>query len=342
MYITKGSFPHIIRYNKIYDNDNTFCWVRYTGSEEGLNIHYNNWGSNYVPTSNLCPTGAYIIEPIWNPGDNDDGSDAEAMFNNASNLAQQEDYSGAKTTYQLVITQYPNTKFAQAALKELVNLEKYAGNNYSSLKTYYETEPAVQNNPELVKLADFLANRCNIKLANWPDAISWFENVIQNPESIEDSIFAIIDLSYTYWLMENGGQKSSSYVGSMSQYKFTDYTTFEDNRDYLLSLLPGDDLNLSESMKQKVNALDDGELLQNVPNPFSGTTRIFYKLTNDAIVTVNIFDYTGKQIKTYKEGETSGGVHSVVFDAKGLTSGMYFYSIDVNGVRSDTKKMIIE
>ncbi len=342
LYITKGSFPHVIRYNKIWDNDNTVCWVKYTGSEEGLDIRYNNWGGNYVPTNNLCPTGVYLIEPIWNPGDSDNGSGAEAMFNNASDLAQQENFTGAKAAYQQVITQYPDTKFAQAALKELVNLEKYAGNDYSSLKTYYETEPAVQNNPELVKLADFLANRCNIKLANWPDAISWFENVIQNPESIEDSIFAIIDLSYTYWLMENGGQKSSSYVGSMSQYKFTDYTTFEDNRDYLLSLLPGDDLNLSESMKQKVNALDDGELLQNVPNPFSGTTRIFYKLTNDAIVTVNIFDYTGKQIKTYKEGETSGGVHSVVFDAKGLTSGMYFYSIDVNGVRSDSKKMVVK
>jgi hypothetical protein len=195
------------------------------------------------------------------------------------------------------------------------------------LKNYYETNTTIQSNDKLSDLADFLANRCNIKLANWPDAISWFENVIQNPESTEDSIFAIIDLSYTYWLMQNGGLKSSNYVGTMSQYKFTDYATFEENRDYLLSLLPGDDLNLSESMKQKVNALNGGELLQNVPNPFNGTTRIFYKLTNDATVKVTIFDYTGKQIKTYTEGEKSSGVHSVVFDAKGLTPGMYFYTI---------------
>ncbi len=341
MYITKGSFPHKIRYNKISDNDNTICWVKYTGSEEGLNVQYNNWGGSYVPTNNLCPTGAYIIEPIWDPGDNDNGSDAEAMFNSASNLAAQEDYTGAKAQYKQVVLQYPDTKFAQAALKELVNLEKYAGNDYTSLKAYYETEPAVQNNPELVKLADFLANRCNIKLANWPDAISWFENVIQNPESVEDSIFAIIDLGYTYWLMENGGMKSSSYTGALSQYKFTDYAAFESNRDYLLSLLPGDDLNLSESMKQKVNALDDGELLQNVPNPFGNSTKIFYKLDNDAVVTVNVFDYTGKQIKTYTEGEKSAGVYSVTFDASGLTPGMYFYSINVNGIRSDTKKMII-
>ena len=342
MYITKGSFPHKIRYNKISDNDNTVCWVEYTGSEEGLNVQYNNWGGSYVPENNLCPTGAYIIEPIWDPGDTGIDSEAEAMFNGASNLVQQEDYTGAKAQYQQVVLQYPDTKFAQAALKELVNLEKYAGNDYTELKSYYETEPAIQNNPQLVKLADFLANRCNIKLANWPDAISWFENVIQNPESTEDSIFAIIDLSYTYWLMQNGGLKSSNYVGTMSQYKFTDYATFEENRDYLLSLLPGDDLNLSESMKQKVNALNGGELLQNVPNPFNGSTRIFYKLTNDATVKVTIFDYTGKQIKTYTEGEKSSGVHSVVFDAKGLTPGMYFYSIEVNGVRSDSKKMIVE
>ncbi len=342
MYISNGSFPYVLRYNKISDDDYAACWIRYTGEGEGLDARYNNWGGSYYPEENLCPTGAYQIEPIWNPGDTEGGFEAEAMFNNATLLVEQQDYTGAKAGYQQVITQYPATKFAQASLKELVHLEKLEGNDYSSLKSYYETEPAIQNNPELIKLADFLANRCNLKLENWPDAISWFEDVIQNPEAVEDSIFAIIDLGYTYWLMENGGMKSSNYVGAMPQYKFATVQAFEENRDWLLSLLPGDDLNLTESMKRKVEALNSGKLLQNIPNPFSGKTKIFYKLEKEVFVTIHVYDYTGKLIKTYNEGTKPEGAHNVEFNSKGLPTGMYFYSIDVNGVRSDSKKMIVE
>lgn len=69
----------------------------------------------------------------------------------------------------------------------------------------------------LIQLADIFANQCNIKLSNWPDAINWYENRILNPPSVEDSIFAIIDLGYLYFLMENSGLKSA-YKGSLKQF----------------------------------------------------------------------------------------------------------------------------
>ena len=342
LYITQGSFPHVMRYNKVLDDDNTVCWIEYTGEEEVLDVRYNNWGSNYIPYNNLCPNGAYIVEPIWEPTFNFNISDAETMFISATDKIVQEDYAEAKVEFQQIITQYPDTKFAQASLKELVNIEEYAGNDFNELKSYYDTDPSIQNNPELLKLADFLANRCNIELENWYDAISWFENVIQNPDAFEDSIFAIVDLGYTYWLMENGGMKSSSYVGSMAQYKFTTHEAFDENRDYLFSLLPGDETNLTKLMQNKVEALSTGELLQNIPNPFRGETNIFYKLENEAIVTLIIYDYTGKHIVTYNEGVKPEGVHSILFNSNKLPSGMYFSSIKINGVKTDTKKMVVK
>jgi len=342
LYITAGSFPHVMRYNKILDDEYIDCWINYTGEEEGLDVRYNNWGADYIPYNNLCPAGAYIIEPIWIPTNYYGPSDAETLFISASDKIIQEDYTGAKVEFQQIITQYPNTKFAQASLKELVNIEEFAGNDYTGLKSYYDTDQNIQNNPELTKLADFLANRCDVKLENWPDAISWFENVIQNPEIFEDSIFAIIDMGYTYWLMENGGTKSSAYVGSMPQYKFSTYNAFDKNRDYLLSLLPGDELNLTDLMQNKVEALSAGELLQNIPNPFNGKTNIFYKLENEALITLFIYDYTGKLIETYNEGVKHEGVHKVIFNSKNLPAGLYFYSLEINGIKTSTKKMIVK
>ncbi len=337
VYASRGSFPHKFRYNSIVDQDGD-CLVLYTGAEEGLDVRYNYWGSNFQPEYDLCPTGTYIWDPVWNPGTSGDDTDAESMYNNAKDNIVQEDYSAAKTEFQQIILQYPSTKFAQASLKELLVLEKLVGDDYSNLRSYYNTEPVIQSNPDLYDLAKYLSNFCEIKLENWPTAIAWFENVIQNPESLEDSIFAIIDLGYTYFLMENGGLKSA-YTGNMTEHIPHSVDQFEEKRDYLLSLLPGNQL--SKHLQESIAGLHEGELLQNVPNPFRGTTQIWYKLDNEAFVKLKVYDYTGKQIIAFNSGVMEKGSHYIEFNSVGLSSGIYFYSLEINGQFADSKKMTI-
>jgi len=260
------------------------------------------------------------------------------MFFTAKDKIDNEEYTSAKTDLQSLITLYPTSEYAQAALKELFSLEEIYSEDYVDLKTYYNLEPNIVNNPELAKLADFLANFCEIKLENWPTAIAWFENVIQNPESIEDSIFAIVDLGYTYFLMENSGYKSA-YSGNLIQHKPESKEQFIENRNYLLSLIPGDQL--SETMKEILTELQEGELLQNVPNPFKGSTQIWYKLENESNIQLNIYNYTGQLISSINDGKNPVGSHYIEFDASGLKNGMYFYSISINGRTTDSKKMTI-
>jgi len=75
-------------------------------------------------------------------------------------------------------------------------------------------------------------------MGNYPAAISRFEKVIKNPITPEDSIFAVIDLGYTYLLMENK-EIESSYIGDLTIHKPSSLEDFEETRDYLLTLLPG-------------------------------------------------------------------------------------------------------
>ncbi|MEZ5082006.1 MAG: FG-GAP-like repeat-containing protein [Bacteroidales bacterium] len=77
------------------------------------------------------------------------------------------------------------------------------------------------------------------------------------------------------------------------------------------------------------------------PNPFSGTTKIWYKLESESSVQLNVYNFTGQLIKSYDEGSKMKGNHFVEFDATGLKSGIYFYSIGINGQISDSKKMTI-
>ena len=68
-------------------------------------------------------------------------------------------------------------------------------------------------------------------------------------------------------------------------------------------------------------------LEQNYPNPFNPSTTISYSLAKPSYVTIDIFDVTGKRIKTLVNKEQSSGNYSVRFEASMLSSGKYFYRI---------------
>lgn len=345
VYASQYSFPIYFRYNVIIDDDNIGgeedALVYYNEGTGGMtlkDVRYNCWeeiAGSFDPAEDFYP-GGYIWEPTWSPGsgDNSTPDPDEDMYEVANNLFDAEDYAGAKDMYEMLIDQYPQSKFAKAAMQELFALEKFVSNDYSDLKQYYENN----TDPELSETGDYLVSKCDIKLENWPDAIDYYENIILNPESLEDSIFAIIDLGYVYFVMENSGYKSA-YTGNLVQYKPESKEQFFENRNYLLSLIPGDQI--SETMKGNIAGLKEGELLQNVPNPFRGTTQIWYKLERESIVKLNIYNYTGQLIKSYIEGTKTKGNHHIDFDANGLKNGIYFYSISINGQTTDSKKMTV-
>ena len=332
-----------MHWNLIQDDDNQAGdpLVKYTGGVAYFDVRNNCWGYNFNASDDLIPSGCYNWSPVWNclnGSGSGSVSTAETLFFDAKEKIDSENFEDAKTDFEQIIEEYPATEFAMAAMKELYPLEELTSNNYSNLKEYYNNNIIIQGDSSLAELADFLANFCDIKLENWPTAIAWFEDVIQQPETFEDSIFAIIDLGYTYWLMENSPLKST-YTGAMPQYKFASQKDYEENRDYLLSLLPGD--GLSETMKQSLSTLKTDELLQNVPNPFNGTTQIWFKLTEESSVSVTIYDYTGKEVSMIYPGTLKTGNHSVQFNSTNLPSGIYFYSLEVNGIKTDSKKMTL-
>jgi len=88
-------------------------------------------------------------------------------------------------------------------------------------------------------------------------------------------------------------------------------------------------------------------LNQNYPNPFgeathSGnpTTFISYYLPIEGFVTINLYDFLGRKIKTLVNEFKLQGKYQIEFEASNLTSGVYFYKINV-GDFYDIKKMIV-
>ena len=81
-------------------------------------------------------------------------------------------------------------------------------------------------------------------------------------------------------------------------------------------------------------------LSQNYPNPFNPVTRINYELPLMNFVSLKIYDIQGKEVMTLVNEVKDAGYYSVTFDAKNLSSGMYFYKLS-SADFTQTKKMVL-
>lgn len=89
----------------------------------------------------------------------------------------------------------------------------------------------------------------------------------------------------------------------------------------------------------QISMVKKNRLFQNSPNPFSGRTEIRFTLADDTkSAYIYIFDMQGK---TLQQVPVDASMQSIGVDGYGLSSGMYIYSLVVNGQEIDTKRMIL-
>jgi hypothetical protein len=86
-------------------------------------------------------------------------------------------------------------------------------------------------------------------------------------------------------------------------------------------------------------------LSQNHPNPFNPSTIIEFAIPMEAKVSIKIFNSIGQEVTEIVNENFSGGVNRVSFNARNISSGIYYYTIDAKGVDGSnfvsSKKMIL-
>jgi hypothetical protein len=76
------------------------------------------------------------------------------------------------------------------------------------------------------------------------------------------------------------------------------------------------------------------------PNPFNPETKISFQLPKIEFVKLEIFDITGKLIKTLLKKSLNSGKYSISWNAANKSSGVYFYRLTAGGF-TGTKKLIL-
>ncbi|MCB0721177.1 MAG: SBBP repeat-containing protein [Ignavibacteriae bacterium] len=81
-------------------------------------------------------------------------------------------------------------------------------------------------------------------------------------------------------------------------------------------------------------------LSQNYPNPFNPSTNINFEIARTSNVKLVVYDALGREVSVLANETMKPGIYSASFDAEGLNSGVYFYSLITDGFK-ETKKMIL-
>lgn len=90
-----------------------------------------------------------------------------------------------------------------------------------------------------------------------------------------------------------------------------------------------------------VGETNKAQLAQNTPNPLKNTTKIEYFIPSESkSAAISVFDLSGKLIKS--ESISAKGLGSINLKVQDVSSGLYTYSLIIDGLTIDTKKMIIE
>jgi hypothetical protein len=81
-------------------------------------------------------------------------------------------------------------------------------------------------------------------------------------------------------------------------------------------------------------------LEQNYPNPFNPTTVISFTMPASGYARLSVSDMLGRELRVLVDGVVEAGRHREMFNAAGLPSGTYFYTLRTAGV-SQTRAMLL-
>ena len=98
--------------------------------------------------------------------------------------------------------------------------------------------------------------------------------------------------------------------------------------------------NIAQIISNNNQTPDRYVLGQNYPNPFNPSTKINFSIPKAGLVSLRVYDMLGREVKTLVADQLSAGEFAVDFDGSNLSSGTYFYRLQV-GDFVEVKKMVL-
>ena len=131
-----------------------------------------------------------------------------------------------------------------------------------------------------------------------------------------------------------------------SSYSYTDNAAQAGKYYYRLKQVDLDgSFHYSKTVEVDLGIPKQFSLDQNYPNPFNPATTIRFALPMNAKVNIKLYNTLGQEVANILNSDLSAGVHETTFNASNLSSGVYFYKLEVHGIDGSnfisTKRMLL-
>jgi len=211
--------------------------------------------------------------------------------------------------------------------------------NYVMNYTFYSDE---YNGQSVDNIPPGVPEGLAVSFENSQALVSWLPNIDDDFQYFQIERSENIDFTESVIVFET----IDSY--------FTDYD-IGSNMEYFYRVRSVDDAENMSDYSEIASAIALGTeselmptefaLFQNYPNPFNPFTTIQFRVIEPVNVSLNIYDLSGKQIKTLVNSFKNSGKHQVVWDAtnnlgQSVAAGMYIYTIQA-GDFNQTRKMLL-
>jgi hypothetical protein len=307
--------------NIVIDAENNY-WGSSTVNDDFFFEEHSQYSIDYTPYY-ISPDGA--IDPD-NPASQSTTVENK-LISNAIRLESLENNTPAIKLYEHIIKKYvdsPEYYIAMARLPYLYAKEEL--DNTQLITLYDEALQSVETSNK--KFFKGMKVATHIKGKRYDDAIFIAEEMKTEAEFEEEVILADINIAIANLLknMESKGRSEGDDTSDLMN---------------LLNKLNGTQENGTPEEVADAIALPSGvSLYQNYPNPFNPVTQIRFDLAKTSDVKLRVYNVSGQVVSELADGVMNAGSHTVDFDGSRLNSGVYYYTLEVNG-KSYTQKMIL-
>jgi hypothetical protein len=158
---------------------------------------------------------------------------------------------------------------------------------------------------------------------------------------------SLSETNNSHWIVSRDGEKIAQLEGQGSKETPTDYRYVDRNvaesmtYSYTLEAVNFEGISKAYGpVTATVGTVPlEFSLAQNYPNPFNASTVIRYELAEKEHVTLKVFNVSGQEVASLVDEVQKAGRYTVQWTGKGISSGVYLYTLTA-GDFSETKKMV--
>jgi len=209
-----------------------------------------------------------------------------------------------------------------------------------TLKWAYEKDGSVSNGDDCAWL-DYIILPGSAAAPLYADFYSDIQEVYDNPE-VHFFNNSGGDITEYYWEFEGGDPATSTEENPVVNYNAPgvyDVTLTISDGENESTIVKEDYITAHEWVGVPEVILDESSV-KAYPNPFDSKVNISMALNQTSHVTVDIFDITGRRVKTLADEELNAGTHTFTWNAISVEPGLYFYCIRTAG-KTITKKLVL-